>query len=87
MFLLLVLCSFRDKVKDSIDKLKETVEKELCAQEKKNGTPPVAKDRVSWFKFNEKITDNHFRRMFRMSRTMFKSMPRLVIRNSGRNDS
>ena len=43
MFLLLVLCSFMDKVKDSIDKLKETVEKELCAQERKNGTPPVAR--------------------------------------------
>jgi len=74
MFLLLALWSFRDKVKDSIDKLKETVEKELRAQQRKNRTPPVAKDRVSWFEFNEKITDDHFRRMFRMSRTTFGSL-------------
>jgi len=66
LFLLLLTTSMRQELDKSIDLLHSQLKEQIRLKKRLNRLPPKKKERTSWLQFNEKITDEHFRRMFRM---------------------
>jgi len=74
LFLLLLTTSMRQELDESIDLLHSQLKEQIRLEKRLNRLPPEKKERTSWLQFNEKITDEHFRRMFRMDRLAFDSL-------------
>ena len=75
MTLLLYLC-FKKYVNDKHD-IYMSLKLSSAAKNRRKKTRPT------WDEVNLKISDTHFRRMFRMSRECFNSLCNVVLRNIG----
>ena len=57
-----------------IDSLESLLTHHIREQRRLNRSLPVDKKRVTWSNFVSKISDQHFRRMFRMDATVFSKL-------------
>jgi len=71
LFLLLLIWSLKNKIDASTIALRDQLKEQIKINARLNRQSPQAKERVTWYEFNQKITDEHFRRMFRMDRVTF----------------
>ena len=85
LFLLLLTWSLKKKIDASTTVLKDILKEQIRVDARLNRQRPQAKERVSWHDFNQRITDDHFRRMFRMDRDTFDSLCQHIIDKIGAN--
>jgi DDE superfamily endonuclease len=57
---------------ESLDDMESQLMRHIKQQQRLNRSLPIEKRRPTWAQFSDKLTSNHFRRMFRMTEGSFK---------------
>jgi hypothetical protein len=84
LLLLFVLSALQLDVDDSIIHLDSLLVRHIREQHRLNRALPMDKTRTTWSAFSDSLSDNHFRRMFRMTRSMFGKLCYLILMRIGK---
>jgi len=83
LFFVILLQSLSNRMDWLISRLKLKLQEHIRHEALLNRQLPKAKTRTSWAEFNQLVSDEHFRRMFRMPRDVFASLCERLCKKVG----